>query len=54
MLAAEAARRAQEVAYERALELLAVQDCIHSPLLPSVCPGYVALFLLDLTCMYCI
>ena len=48
-LAVQAARSAQEVAYERALELLAlagahvdtpaVQECIHSPLLPSVCLG---------------
>ena len=49
MLAVQAARRAQEVAHARALELLAlteayistsaVQECIHAPLLPSVCLG---------------
>ena len=48
-LASQAARRAQEVAHARALELLAlteahvgtpaVQECIHSPLVPSVCLG---------------
>ena len=48
------ARRAQEVVHGRALKLLALagahvatpiaQECIHSPLLPSVCPGLFIVF----------